>query len=206
MPDFSHLITAVYQHGCYRPEGQEAITSLVNGGASAFTAYLTMRKDPPPSDVTSRDLFETHIEVLGRFSEEIPDEVIDRFEAGELGELETYWALALGTGERSIDVLIAGLKSKDRFCRWAAAESLVQRRSRRASPALIDALRDRSADVKFAVVHAMVKRKELRRPEALPALRRIIASQAIRRHSPGLHKSAEEVIRLIELEIKKPKA
>jgi HEAT repeat protein len=206
MPDFSHLIIAVYQHGCYRPEGREAITALVNGGAPAFTAYLTMRKDPPPSDVPSRDLYETHIEILGRFSKEIPDEVIDRFEAGELGEFETYWALALGTGERSIDVLIAGLKSEDKFCRWAAAESSIQRRSRRATPALIAGLRDRSSDVKFAVVHAMVKRKDLRRPEALPALRRIVASQAIRQHSLGLHKAAEEVIRLIELETKKSKA
>lgn len=205
MPAFTDLIAAIYQHGCYRPEGREAITSLVNGGASAFTAYLTVRKDPPPSDVPSRDLYEIHIEVLGRFSKEIPDEVIDRFEAGDLSEMETYWALSNGIGERSIDVLIAGLKSKDRFCRWAAADSLIHRKSRRATPALIAALKDRSADVKFAVVHAMVKRRDLRRPEALPALRRIAASQAIRQHSPGLHKAAEEVIKLIELEIKQSK-
>ena len=203
MPAFTHLIKVIYQNGCYRPEGGEAITSLVEGGAPAFTAYLTVRRDPPPSDVPSRDLYETHIEVLGRFSKEIPDEVIDRFEAGELGEMETYWALALGTGERAIDVLIAGLKSKDRFCRCAAADSLIHRKSRRATPALIAALKDRSADVKFSVVHAMQKRRDLRRPEALPALRRIAASQAIRQHSPGLHKAAEEVIRLIEDEGKK---
>jgi hypothetical protein len=171
MPSFLDLITAIYEHGCYRPDGWEAITSLVNGVAPAFTAYLTIRKDPPPSDVPSRDLYETHIEVLGRFSKEIPDEFIDRFEAGDLGEMETYWALALGTGERSIDVLIAGLKSKDKFCRWAAADSLIHRKSRRATPALIEVLRDRSSDVKFAVVQAMQKRKDLRRPDALPALR-----------------------------------
>lgn len=202
MPDFSHLITSIYQYGCYRPEGQEAITSLVNGGASAFMAYLTMRNAPPPSDVHSRDLAETNIEVIGRFSKVIPDVVLDRFEAGDLDEFETYWALGIGTGERSIDVLIAGLKSKDKFCRWFAAESLLQRRSKRAIPALIEALKDRSSYVKFAVVQTMQKRKDLRRPEALPALRRIVASKAIRQHSPGLHKSAEEVIQLIEREIK----
>lgn len=150
------------------------------------------------SEIHSRDLAETLIEVIGRFAKIIPDVVLDRFEAGDLGEFETYWALGSGSGERSIDVLIAGLTSKDKFCRWAAAESLIQRKSKRATPALIEALKDRSPDVKFAVVQTMQKRKELRRPEALPALQKIVASKSIRQHSPGLHKAADAVIKMIE--------
>jgi HEAT repeat protein len=157
-----------------------------------------MRQEPPPSELPSRDLAETIIEVIGRFSNDIPDVVLDRFEAGELGEFETYWALGIGTGQRSIDVLMAGLKSKDKYCRWAAAESLIQRKNRKAMPALMDALKDRSLDVKFAVVQAMQKRKDLRCPESLPALRRIVASNAVRKHSPGLHDAAKNVIQLIE--------
>jgi hypothetical protein len=200
MPAYSGLIAAIYRHGEFRPAGQRAIAKLVQGGRRAFRALLAARRDPPPTELHGRDLAESLILVLGQFAREIPDEVLDRFEAGEIDEFELYWALGMGRGQRSIDVLIAGLKSKNRFCRWAAAESLIQRRSRRAIPALIDAVNDRSPDVKFAVVYAMQKRKALRRPEALPGLQRILASPTIRKHHPGLHRYAEDVVRLIESE------
>ena len=205
-PDYSELITAVYQYGSYQRKGQEAISSLVRGGVPAFRAFLTMRKCPPASEIHPRDLIETFIDVIAEFAKEMPDEVIDRFEAGELNEIETYWALGAANGERSIDVLIAGLRSEHKICRWAAAESLIQRKSRRATPDIIEALKDRSSIVKVVVVQAMLKQKRLRRPEALPALRRIAANQSIRQHSPGLHKSAEEVIQLIEREINTAKS
>lgn len=182
------------------PPGQRAITALVKGGRRALDAFLAARMNPPHSELHGRDLAETLIMVLGQFAREIPDEVLDRFEAGAIDEFELYWALGIGRGRRSIEVLIDGLKSKHRFCRWAAAESLIQRRSKPAIPALIAALKDRSPDVKFAVVHAMRKWKDLRRPEALPALRRILASPSIRAHHPGLHRYAAEVVRRIECE------
>lgn len=90
---------------------------MVNGGEPAFAAFLAMRQHPPPSDVPPRDLAEAVNEVIGQFSKVIPGVVLDRFEAGELGAFETYWALGTGSGERSITVLIAGLKSKDKYCR-----------------------------------------------------------------------------------------
>lgn len=71
---------------------------------------------------------------------------------------------------------------------------------------MLDALKDRSPLVKIAVAQSMQKRKDLRRPEALPALRKIVASKAIRQHSPGLHKAAESVVQLIEREIKESNA
>lgn len=200
MTDYSQLIAAIYQDGCSRAEGRRAIKSLVKGGKSAFDAFLVARRQPPPSQMPSRDLYETVVEVIGRFAKDFPDVVIDRFDAGDLEEFETYWALGTGTGERSISLLIAGLKSKDKFCRWAAAESLIRRKSRRAIPALTDALRDRSAIVKLTVVLSMQKWQAMRRPEALPTLQRIAASEAIRQHSPGLRKAAEDAIQLIESE------
>ena len=200
MPDYSDLIAAIYRHGCYQAEGRKAIRSLVDGGEPALSAFLTARQHPPESEIHSRDLAETLVEVIGRFAKDIPDVVLDRFEAGDLDEFETYWAFGIGSGERSIDILIAGLKSKHKFCRWAAAESLIQRKSKRATPALIEALKDRTPDVKFAVVQTMQKRKELRRREAVPALQRIVASKSLRQYSPGLHKAAEAVIKLIERE------
>ncbi len=200
MPDHSDLIAAIYRHGCYQAEGRKAIESLVKGGEHAFSEFLVARQQPPESEIHARDLAETFVEVIGRFAKNIPDVVLDGFEAGDLDEFETYWALGIGSGERSIDVLIVGLKSKDKFCRWAVADSLIQRKSKRATPALIEALKDRSPDVKFAVVQTVQKRKELRRREAVPALQRIVASQSLRQHSPGLHKAAEAVIKLIERE------
>ena len=200
MPDYTEFIARIYRYGGYRSEGQHAISALVESGEPAFDAFLVAREQPPESDIHGRDLAETMIDVIGQFSKSIPDVVLDRFESGELDEFETYWALGSGSGDRSIDVLINGLKSKEKFCRWAAAESLIRRKSRRATPALLDALKDRSSDVKFAVVSTMQKWKQLRRPEAIPALKRIIASKAILKHSPGLHKAAVAVIKLIKCE------
>jgi hypothetical protein len=200
MPDYAEIIATIYRYGGYRSEGQHAISALVEGGEPAFDAFLVARKQPPESDVHGRDLAETMIDVIGQFSKAIPNVVLDRFESGELEEFETYWALGNASGDRSVDVLISGLKSKDKFCRWAAADSLIRRKSTRATPALIEALKDRSSDVKFAVVSTMQKRKQLRRPEAIPALKRIVASKAVQKNSPGLHKAAEAVIKLIERE------
>lgn len=118
--------------------------------------------------------------MIGQFSKAIPDVALDRFESGKLDEFATCWALGSG----SSDVLISGLKSKEKFCRWAAAESLIRRNSLRATSALLEALKDRSSDVKFAVVSTMQKRKRLRRPEAIPALKRIVASKAVQKNSP----------------------
>jgi hypothetical protein len=200
MPDYEKIIATIYRYGGYRNEGQHAINALVEGGEPALDAFLVAREQPPESDIHGRDLAETINDVIGQFSKAIPDVVLDRFESGELDEFETYWALGSGSGDRSIDVLISGLKSKEKFCRWAAAESLIRRKSIRATPALLEALKDRSSDVKFAVVSTMQKRKQLRRPEAIAALKRIVASKSVQKHSPGLHKTAEAVIKLIERE------
>jgi len=200
MPGYADLIAIIYRYGCYQSEGQKAIQALVEGGESAFDVFQSIRQDPPASEIHERDLAETFIAVIGRFAAKIPNVVLDRFEAGELEAFETYWALGIATDCRSIDVLISGLKHKDQFCRWAAAESLIQRKSNRATDALLDSLKDRSADVKFAVVSAMRKRRDLRRPDALPALRRIVSSKANMRHSPGMVKCAEEVVSLIQQE------
>jgi hypothetical protein len=200
MPDYADLIATIYRYGGYRSEGQLAINALVAGGEPAFDAFLIAQTQPPESDIHGRDLAETINDVIGQFSKAMPDVVLDRLESGQLDEFETYWALGNASGDRSVDVLISGLKSKDKFCRWAAADSLIRHKSTRATPALIEALKDRSSDVKFAVVSTMQKWKQLRRPEAIPALKRIVASNAVLKHSPGLHKAAEAVIKLIERE------
>jgi hypothetical protein len=192
------LIRTIYEHGCYSGAGREAVAELVNGGESALDAFVLAQHDPPPSNLHPRDLWDTIASVYGEFARRNPDALIDRFESGIIDEFSIYWALGSATGERSADVLIAGLKSKKKFSRWAAAESLIRRKCKQAVGPLIDGLNDRSAIVKSAIVQAIKSSREFRCPEALPALERLIASKSIQKHSPGTFNMATEVVRLIK--------
>jgi hypothetical protein len=42
--------------------------------------------------------------VVSLFAQATPDVVIDRFQAGDLNEFETYWPLGSATGDRSLDI------------------------------------------------------------------------------------------------------
>jgi HEAT repeat protein len=194
------LIRTIYERGCYSEEGRGAIAELVNGGESALDAFLLAQHHGAQSTLHPRDLWDTISDVYAEFARQHPDALIDRFEAGKINALRVYWALGLATGERSIDVLVAGLKSKEKWSRWAAATSLIQRECIRAIAPLIDGLNDRSTLVKFVIVEAMRSNRKFRYPEAVPALERLIASKSIQKHSPGTFKMAKEVVRLIKKE------
>ena len=194
------LIRTIYEHGCSSDVGRDAITKLANKGESALDAFLRAQNDPPQSNLHPRDLWDTISYVYSEFAGRNPDAVIDRFESGKITEFRVFWALGSATGERSIDVLIAGLKSKEKFSRWAAAESLIRRKCRRAVGPLIDRLNDRSSLLKSVIVEAMRSNREFRCPEALPSLERLIASKSFQKHSPGTFNTATEVVRLIKNE------
>lgn len=194
----NETIRTIYKEGCYSGLGRRAIRRLVAGGARGLDAFLEAQTNPPDTDNHPVDVADTIFEVFAGFASSIPDILINRFEKGKLSEFCIYWALGSARGGHSIDVLIAGLKSKDPFSRWGAAESLIQRRSKRAVPMLIAALTDRASMVKFTVVQAMKSNKMYRRHEALPALRRILASKSMRKHSPGTVATAQEVIAMLE--------
>ena len=145
----TELILTIYEHGCYSGAGRHAIAELAKGGESALDAFLLAQRDPPQSRLHPRDLYDTIYQIFGAFARSTPDALIDRFESGLIDEFTIYWAHGSAAGERSIDVLIAGLKSKEKFSPWAAAESLIRRKCERAVGPLIDGLSDRSALVKF---------------------------------------------------------
>jgi len=195
---FSEAVRTIYREGCYSTFGQRAIRKLVAGGEKGLTAFLAAQSHPPDSNFPAADLADSLSEVLAGFAASIPDTLIERFESGKLSETSICWALGRAKGKRSIDVLIDGLKSKDPLSRWAAAESLIHRRCKRAVPMLISALTDRSSMVRFTIVRAMRSNKIYRRHEALPALRRILASKSMLKHSPGTVAMAQEVIAMIE--------
>lgn len=198
MPVIEELIRTIFQYGDYSPSGQRAADKLVRAGEPALDVFLRALRDPPESPLHPKDLDDTISGVFARFAERIPDALIDRLERGEMEEFSVLWALGSGKGERSIDVLIAGLKRQCAYSRWAAAKSLIRRKSKRALPALLEALNDRSSMVRGAIVFAMKSDKKYRRPEALPALRRIIANKSIQKHSPGILAAAREVVAMIE--------
>lgn len=170
---------------------------LAAGGEAALDAFLSI-DCYPQSTLHPRDMADLVSDVFGEFAKRWPDAVIDSLE--QIGESQTYWALGSAKGQRSIDVLIEGLKAKNQYSRWAAAESLIRRRSKRAVPALTAALKDRSSFVKSAIVQAMESNQIFRCAEALPALRRIVASRSMQKNSPGTWKSAKEVVKLIAAE------
>lgn len=198
MPAIEELIPTIFQYGDYSPAGQRAADELVHSGEPALDDFLRALRNPPGSPLHPRDLLDTISGVFERFAQRIPDALIDRLERGEMEEFGVLWALGSGKGERSIDVLIAGLKRPSPYSRWAAAESLIRRKSKRAVPALLEALNDRSSMVRGAIVFAMKSGKRYRRPEALPALRRIIANKSIQKHNPGILAAAREVVTMIE--------
>lgn len=66
---------------------------------------------------------------------------------------------------------------------------------------LIERLNDRSDMVRTAIVQAMKSHQNLRRPEALPLLNRLIENKSIQKYSPGTLETAIEVVRLISDEL-----
>ena len=195
------LIRTIFRHGGYCKTGRDAIVELAMAGDSALDAFLKAQKKPLKSDLHPRDLYDTVSQVFGEFARQNPDTLIDRFESGEIDEFSVYWALGSAKGQRSIDVLIAGLKSKEKYCRWAAAESLIRRECKQSARILIEGLTDRSSLVKSVIVQAMKSNKIFRLPEALPALQRMIDSKSIQKHSPGIYNTAKEVVSLIRSEM-----
>lgn len=194
--DAETQIQAIFKHGCYSKEGRDAVAHFVGGGEPALEAFMTLTSHDWPTELHPRDVADTVSDLYSAFAKRIPDAVIDRRDV--IGDTQVFWALGAAKGRRSIDVLIGGLTNKNQYSRWAAAESLIRRKSKRAVPALIAALKDRSSMVKFTIVQSMKAHETFRSPDALPALRRIIASKSVQKRSPGTWKIANEVVEMIE--------
>src|SRR5262245_19827862 len=191
-------IETIYRQGESHADGRAAMKALVAEGEPALRAMLASLANPPKSNQHPRDLWDSIQSTFGGFARTVPDSVIDAMEKGTLSPFVGLWALRAAKGARSIDVLIAGLQHKDAQVRWAAAEALVARRAKRAIPALLEALKDRSTSVQATIVFAMQSQAMYRRPEAIPALERILSHQRIRKSSPGLWRAAAELLRQIK--------
>jgi HEAT repeat protein len=194
------LIEAVFQNGVYSHEGLQAIQELAGLGEPAVDLMLHALKRPPKSDLHPKDLSDSIQAIFCEFARIVPDKLVDELEQGVSDDFLIYWALGYAKGDHSLKALIAGLNARNQWARWAAVESLLRRKSKKAIPALIATLRDRSHMVKFSIVSAMKSRPDYRRPEALPLLERIVNSKAVRKQSLGLWNVSQSVIELIHKE------
>jgi len=194
------LVEIVYRYGVYDRQGQNAIAGIAKIGGTAIPFVLNVMQNPPKSDLHPRDLADSIQAIFTGLARTAPDALIDLMERDPDTEFMVVWALGNAKGKRSIDALVAALKHKNKWVRWAAVESLLRCRSEKAVDPLIDVLRDRSSMVKSPVVYAMAKQPMYRKRRALELLRKIVVSKSIGKNSPGLWKQAQQVVDIIERE------
>ena len=193
------LIETIYRHGSYEAAGDRAIEQLVQAGERALDEFLSEEREYE-TDLHPRDLSDAKMSVLCGFAKTVPESLIAKMSSDERNYYTLLWCLGWASDEQSIDVLLAGLKHKEPEVRLQAAESLVRRRVERTAPAFVEALKDRSTQVKSAIVYAMACHRIFRRPEAVPTLEKISQSKQIRQNSPMTAKRAKRVIELISEE------
>jgi HEAT repeat protein len=115
-------------------------------------------------------------------------------------EVRAFAAQALGCliSQDTVEPLLLTLKnqSEEPGVRGHAAEGLAHKRNARIVPALIDALRDNSAEVRFWAAFALGQQGD---PEALPELEKLVATD--KAVVPGwwaVNKEAADAVKIIQ--------
>lgn len=198
--EIRRLVGEVYRYGECDNRGRKAITKIAEIGEQAIPIVRSVMQTPPESELHPRDLADSIQAIFNEMARTAPDALIDLMKQDSDAEFAVVWALGNAKGDRCLAALVAALSHKNKWIRWAAAESLVRYESKTAVDPLLDALCDRSSMVKSTVVIAMAKDSMYRKRRALDSLRRIVANHAIRKNSPGLWKEAQQVIDTIEQE------
>jgi HEAT repeat protein len=183
-------------------ERRPAIADLAEIGGPAIDPILRAM-ETQPCTIHPRDFVESLADVLSLIVRKSPDSLIDLLERNEYpADPVLFFAFAcLGDarGRRATDALLAALKHQSPWVRLSAAGSLIDRPlTKVVIAALIDVLKDRSSMVKFRIVEAMHQGKLPCDERAIPALRRIVASSQVKKHSPGLLTRANELLERIK--------
>jgi hypothetical protein len=118
------LVEIVYRYGVYDRQGQNAIAGIAKIGGTAIPFVLNVMQNPPKSDLHPRDLADSIQAIFTGLARTAPDALIDLMERDPDTEFMVVWALGNAKGKRSIDALVAALKHKNKWVRWAAVESL----------------------------------------------------------------------------------
>jgi hypothetical protein len=194
--EIDRLIGRVVRYGAFSAEGRRAIERLAAIGAPAIDGMRAILEHPPPTDLHPIDLSDSVLAFFAALARSMPGKLIELLPTWP-DPVMLYWALGQADDRDSLVALIDGLRHKNLYVRWAAAESLVRRRDPRSVPALIGVLKDRSGLVRMTVVQAMETNRMYRRPEAIPLLERIVANRTVRKHSPGLWAKAGAILERI---------
>jgi hypothetical protein len=141
----AQLIETILRRGDYTTQGRRAIKRLARTGDRAVEAIVATLKRPPETDLHPVDVRDLIQAVFCELARTAPQKVLALLEDRRLDDPSpVYWALGYARGHPSLDALIAGLNHQNQYVRWAAAESLIRRRAKRAVHALVQALKDRS--------------------------------------------------------------
>ena len=185
-----------------READRQAVRRLAEIGAPAVDPVLRAMSGPYPKGRHPRDVVEALAEVLIELARRDPQPLIDVLQQtaapASTHLYELVESLAHADEHKVADVLISTLRHPDKWIRSSAAAALVKLRSKRAKLPLIEALKDRSSDVKSVVVFAMQSSAFLRDVRAVGPLSRIVASQSLQKHTPGLCEAAQDLISKIE--------
>ncbi|MBT5600352.1 MAG: HEAT repeat domain-containing protein [Planctomycetaceae bacterium] len=120
--------------------------------------------------------------------------IVSNFKNSESPKLDAIWALIGQTGNDAIDLFCHAIKDVDKYVRWAASETLSKCSNQIATDALVSSLKDRSTLVKGVAVSAMKRQKP---KTTVSQLTRIVKSQHLMNHLPGIVGDATEALRLI---------
>jgi HEAT repeat protein len=107
-------------------------------------------------------------------------------------------ALGQGKSREVVEPLSRALEHRDPYVRYEAAFCLSRLRNTAVPALMVRVLRDRSNTVKSVAVEALARKKQLRTPEAIPLLRRLVASQALQRNLPGMWKQVQKLLAEME--------
>lgn len=193
------LVETLYRHGTEDNEGRQAMKRLAQLGEPAFKAINESVAHPPKSDLHPFDLRDVVTMFYYELARSRPSVLLKAISQEPPCDLY-YAALGSASDEQSFKVLLEALKHRNAYVRSSAADALIQRRDKRAVPALIDTLRDRSRKVKSPIIWAMEEDEIYRRPEAVPLLERVVASASLRKSAPGLWEKARNLIARIKVE------
>jgi len=119
------------------------------------------------------------------------------YETNSYQRMPLIWCLIGQTNRSAVELFSKAIKDRDQYTRWAAATALSRCRNRQASSLLVYALKDRSHLVKHTAVDAMALAR-FQDPDAVPQLKRIIASSHLQRVAPGMIKAAKKALRVCQ--------
>ena len=179
-------------------EQRSAVEQLAEGGAATVAAVLAAMRGPFSAGQHPHDVMDTLGWILAEVAKRDPApliDVLDRDAARPDPDL-TFVVSALGYARPAevVNALRRAQRHRNPYVRAEAASSLARFSNKAVAAAMVEALRDRSSSVQWVAVQALLRRKALRSPAAIPFLERIVRNASIRKHSPGMWDAARQLL------------